>query len=133
MSKRGTSNPSSRPANPCVVEYLGQNFAGKGTMTDLSGDGMKILGTHTGMRLALQLLVDEFAIPIQRGGPIRLNSSASCISGVAADSHAASLPVGSITAYASSGVCLPRLECGLDWLYQPIYCVIDCLASVTES
>ena len=68
MSKRGTSNPRSRPANPCVVEYLGQNFAGKGRMTDLSGDGMKILGTHaahTGMRLALQLLVGESAIPIQ--------------------------------------------------------------------
>ena len=68
MSKRGTSNPSSRPANPCVVEYFGQNFAGKGTMMDLSGDGMKILGTpvpHTGMRLALQLVVGESAIPIQ--------------------------------------------------------------------
>ena len=67
MSKRGTSNPRSRPANPCAVEYIGQNFAGKGTMTDLSGDGMKILGTHpahTGMRLALQLLVGESAIPI---------------------------------------------------------------------
>ena len=72
MSKRGTSNPRSRPANPCVVEYLGQNFAGKGTMTDISSDGMKILGTHaahtaahTGMRLALQLLAGESAIPIQ--------------------------------------------------------------------
>ncbi|MCE3222891.1 MAG: hypothetical protein K0S58_1071 [Nitrospira sp.] len=30
-------------------------------------------------------------------------------------------------------VCLPRLECGLDWLYQPRYCVIEALASVTES
>jgi hypothetical protein len=50
------------------VEYFGQNFAGKGTMMDLSGDGMKILGTpvpHTGMRLALQLVVGESAIPIQ--------------------------------------------------------------------
>jgi hypothetical protein len=28
------------------MEYLGQNLAGKGTMTDLSSDGMKILGTH---------------------------------------------------------------------------------------
>ena len=68
MSKRGTSNPRSRPTNPCVVEYLGQNFVGKRTMTDLSSDGMKILGTHaahTGMRLALQLLVGESAIPIQ--------------------------------------------------------------------
>ena len=49
------------------MEYLGQHFAGKGTMTDLSCDGMKILGTHpahTGMRLALQLLVGESAIPI---------------------------------------------------------------------
>jgi hypothetical protein len=37
-------------------------------MTDLSGDGMKILGTHvvhTGMRLALQLLAGKSAIPIQ--------------------------------------------------------------------
>ena len=37
-------------------------------MTDLSGDGMKILGTrsvHVGMRLALRLSVDESAIPIQ--------------------------------------------------------------------
>jgi len=68
VSKRGTSNPRSRPADPCVVEYRGQTFAGKGTMTDLSSDGMKILGTHaahTGMRLALQLLVGESAIPIQ--------------------------------------------------------------------
>jgi hypothetical protein len=50
------------------VEYRGQNLAGKGTMTDLSHDGMKILGTHaahTGMRLSLQLLVGESAIPIQ--------------------------------------------------------------------
>jgi len=68
VSKRGTSNPRSRPSDPCVVKYLGQKFAGKGTMTDLSGDGMKILGTpapHTGMRLALQLMVGESAIPIQ--------------------------------------------------------------------
>ena len=55
---------------------------------------------------------------VLRGGPIRLNSSLSFFSGVSADAPAASLPVGSITAYASSGVCLPRLECGLDWLYQ---------------
>ncbi len=37
-------------------------------MTDLSGDGMKILGTrsvHVGMRLALRLLVGESALPIQ--------------------------------------------------------------------
>ncbi|HSL05878.1 MAG TPA: MOSC N-terminal beta barrel domain-containing protein, partial [Nitrospiraceae bacterium] len=46
------------------------------------------------------------------GGPIRLNSSPSFFSGFSADSYAASLTVGSITAYASSGVCLPRLECG---------------------
>ena len=68
MSKRGTSNLRSRPADPYVVEYSGQNFAGKGTMTDLSDDGMKILGTHTahtGMRLALQLSAGESAIPIQ--------------------------------------------------------------------
>jgi hypothetical protein len=68
-----------------------------------------------------------------RSGPICLNSSPRFLSGFSADSHAASLPVGSITAYASSGVCLPRLECGLDWLYQLRYCVIDVLASVTES
>ena len=68
MSKRSTSKPRSRVADPCVVEYLGQNFTEKGTMTDLSGDGMKILGTHpvhTGMRLALRLSVGESAIPIQ--------------------------------------------------------------------
>ena len=68
MSKRGTSNPRSRIAKPCVVEYLGQNFTEKGTMTDLSGDGMKILGTqpvHIGMRLALRLLIGESAVPIQ--------------------------------------------------------------------
>ncbi|MEP6957158.1 MAG: PilZ domain-containing protein [Nitrospirota bacterium] len=68
MSKRGTSNPRRRPTNPSVVEYLGQNFTGKGTMTDLSVEGMKILGTHpvhTGMRLALQLLISEPGIPIQ--------------------------------------------------------------------
>jgi len=68
VSKRGTSNPRSRPANPCVVEYLGQNFAGKGTMMNLSGDGMKIRGTHaahTGLRLARQLSVGESAIRIQ--------------------------------------------------------------------
>ena len=69
----------------------------------------------------------------ERSGPIRLNSSPMFLSGFSADSHAASLPVGSITAYASSGVCLPRLECGLDWLYQPRYCLIEVLASVTES
>ena len=37
-------------------------------MTDLSGDGMKILGTqaaHAGMRLVLQLMVGESAIPTQ--------------------------------------------------------------------
>ena len=49
-----------------------------------------------------------------RSGPIRLNSCRSFLSGVSADAYAASLPVGSITVYASSGVCLPRLECGLD-------------------
>ena len=49
-----------------------------------------------------------------RSGPIPLNSRPSFFSGVSADAYAASLPVGSITAYASSGVCLSRLECGLD-------------------
>ncbi len=34
----------------------------------------------------------------QRSGPIRLNSSLSFLSGFSADSHAASLTVGSITA-----------------------------------
>lgn len=37
-------------------------------MTDLSHDGMRILGTHpvhVGMCLALRLSVDEYAIPIQ--------------------------------------------------------------------
>ena len=37
-------------------------------MTDLSVEGMKILGTHpvhTGMRLAFQLLISEPGIPIQ--------------------------------------------------------------------
>jgi hypothetical protein len=50
------------------VEYRGQNFTEKGTMTELSSDGMKILGTHpvhTGMRLALRLSVGESATPIQ--------------------------------------------------------------------
>ena len=68
MSKRSISKPRSRLANPCVVEYLGQNFTEKGTMTDLSGDGMKILGphpVHVGMRLALRLSVGESVIPIQ--------------------------------------------------------------------
>ena len=47
MSKRSTSNPSTHPANSCGVEYIGQHFAGKGAMTDLSGDGMKTLGTYS--------------------------------------------------------------------------------------
>jgi hypothetical protein len=50
------------------VEYRGQSFAGKGTMTDLSDDGMKILGVHaahTGMRLSLQLSTGESAPPIR--------------------------------------------------------------------
>ena len=37
-------------------------------MTDLSDDGMKILGTHAahiGMRLALQILIGKSAIPIR--------------------------------------------------------------------
>jgi hypothetical protein len=47
VSKRNTSNPNTRPANSCVVEYIGQHFAGKGTMSDLhlSGDGTKTLAT----------------------------------------------------------------------------------------
>jgi hypothetical protein len=68
VSKRNTSKPRSRLANPCVVEYLGPNFTEQGTMTDLSGDGMKILGTrsvHVGMRLALRLSVGESATHIQ--------------------------------------------------------------------
>ena len=68
VSKRSTSKPRSRLANPRVVEYLGPNFTEQGTMTDLSGDGMKILGTrsvHVGMRLALRLSVGESATPIQ--------------------------------------------------------------------
>ena len=66
--------------------------------------------------------------------PIRLNSSLRFVSGVSAATYAASLPVGSsITAYASSGVCRSRLEWGLARLYQSKYCMIDCLASVTES
>jgi hypothetical protein len=54
VSKRSISKPRNRLANPCVVEYLGPNFTEKGTMMDLSGDGMKIFGTrpvHVGMRL----------------------------------------------------------------------------------
>jgi hypothetical protein len=68
VSKRSTSKIRSRLTDPCVVEYLGQNFTEKGTMTDLSSDGMKILGTrsvHVGMRLALRLSVGESAVPIQ--------------------------------------------------------------------
>ena len=68
VSKRSTSKPRSRLATPCVVEYLGPNFTEQGTMTDLSSDGMKILGTrsvHVGMRLALRLSVGESATPIQ--------------------------------------------------------------------
>ena len=68
VSKRNTSKARSRLANPCVVEYLGPNFTEQGTMTDLSGDGMKILGTcsvHVGMRLALRLSVGESASAIQ--------------------------------------------------------------------
>ena len=68
MSKRSTSKPRSRLAKPCVVEYLGPNFTEQGTITDLSGDGMKILGTrsvHVGMRFALRLSVGESATPIQ--------------------------------------------------------------------
>ena len=53
-------------------------------------------------------------IQVDRSGPIPLNSRPSFSSGVSADAYAASLPVGSIPAYASSGVCLSRLECGLD-------------------
>ena len=68
-----------------------------------------------------------------RRGPIRLNSHPRFLSGVSAATYAASLPVGSITAYASSGVCRSRLEWGLARLYQSKYCIIDCLASVTES
>jgi hypothetical protein len=68
VSKRSTSKTRIRLTTPSVVEYLGQNFTGKGTMTELSSDGMKILGTHpvhAGMRLALRLSVSESTIPIQ--------------------------------------------------------------------
>lgn len=61
-------NPRNRPANPCVVEYLGQNSPDTERTTDPSGDGMEILDTHAGhagMRPALQLLAGESAIPIQ--------------------------------------------------------------------
>ncbi|MBU6431735.1 MAG: hypothetical protein KJS98_00295 [Nitrospirae bacterium] len=53
LSKGGTLNPRSDPADPCVVEYFRQNFADTGRTTDLSGDGMEFLDTHaghTGMR-----------------------------------------------------------------------------------
>ena len=49
-------------------------------------------------------LVDENNIEValgvldDRSGPIRLNSSLSFLSGISANPHAASLPVGSITA-----------------------------------
>jgi hypothetical protein len=55
------------------------------------------------------------------------------LNGFSPHSHAARLPVGNITAYASSGMFLPRLEYDLDRLYQSMYCIIDRLASVTES
>jgi len=47
--------------------------------------------------------------------------------------QAACLTVGSITAYASSGVLFFNFECGLDRLYQSRYCMIDLRASLTES
>ena len=68
MSMRSTANPRSRLAAPCVVEYLGHNVSGKGMMTNLSRDGMEILGSHatpTGMRLALQLSASDSALLIQ--------------------------------------------------------------------
>ena len=68
LAKRGTSNPRSRLATPSIVEYLGQNVAGKGEMTDLSGEGTKISGLHTthiGMRVALQLSAPDAALLIQ--------------------------------------------------------------------
>ena len=68
-----------------------------------------------------------------RSGPIRLNNSPRFLSEVSAATYAARLPVGSIRAYASSGVCRSSLKWGLARLYQSKYCMIDCLASVTES
>lgn len=72
-------------------------------------------------------------VGMQRSGSVRSDSSPDFLSGSSAESYAASLTVGSITAYASSGVFLIRLECGLARLYQSIYCIIEALAMVTES
>ena len=50
------------------MEYLGHNVSGKGMMTNLSRDGMEILGSHatpTGMRLALQLSASDSTLLIQ--------------------------------------------------------------------
>ena len=48
--------------------------------------------------LFLKMADERTKPPYNRSGPIHLNSSQSFLSGVSADSHAASLPVGSITA-----------------------------------
>lgn len=73
MSKRSPSKPRSRLANPCVVEYLGPNFTEQGTITDLSGAGMKIIGTrsvHVGMRLGLRLSVGNLPHPFRFPAPM---------------------------------------------------------------
>ena len=141
-TRRDTVTTDSTHHLPVAANRLNRDFTPSAPNQTWTSD-MTSLWTDEGW-LYLAIVLDLFnrevvgwslkpRMTADRSGPIPLNSSPRFLSGVSADAHAASLPVGSITVYASSGVCLSRLECGLDWLYQSMYCMIDHLASLTES
>jgi hypothetical protein len=66
--------------------------ASKGTLVLLVGFGLLSLAHHDAQRIAEQWVAHS------RAGSTRLNSGPSFLSGISADSHAASLTVGNITA-----------------------------------
>lgn len=52
----------------CVVHYLGDEFIGKGIMTNLSQSGMRVQGDHTvtpGMQIGIRLIFAENGSSLQ--------------------------------------------------------------------
>ena len=67
MSKRSEWKLRSKPTTPVTVAYIAKDFTGKGTLLDLSEEGLKIQGNHAvhaGLQVALQITGTDSTILI---------------------------------------------------------------------
>ena len=67
IMRRSEGKSRTLPSNKLQVEYIAQNFCGKGELLDLSEEGLKMQAAHaihTGLRLALQIKTTDSTTPL---------------------------------------------------------------------